>query len=62
MIILLRVLFGGLLLASIFCFGASVMTGDVVWRRRGLTILKWTVVAGLVFFAGMILERLLWSA
>jgi hypothetical protein len=33
-------------------------TNQVVWRRRGWIIVKWTLVAALGFFAVMILERL----
>jgi hypothetical protein len=29
-----------------------------VWRRRGLIVVKWTVLAGFGFFAVLILERL----
>jgi hypothetical protein len=30
----------------------------VVWRRRGLVIVKWTLLAALGFFAVLMLERL----
>jgi hypothetical protein len=33
-------------------------TGSLAWRRRGLVIVKWTVLAMLGFFAVLILERL----
>ena len=33
-------------------------TNQLVWRRRGLLIVKWTVLAALGFFAVLILERL----
>jgi hypothetical protein len=33
-------------------------TSQVVWRRRGLVIVKWTVLAAFGFFAVLILERL----
>ncbi len=48
-----------LLLASIVCFGLYLGTGQVAWRRRGLAILKWTVIAALGFFAVLALERTL---
>jgi hypothetical protein len=49
---------GLLLFAAVICFALSIGTGQAVWRRRGLIILKWTVLAGLAFFAVLILERL----
>lgn len=57
MLILLRLVFGLLLLAGIFCFAASILTRDPRWRRRGLLIVKWTVLAALGFFAVVLLER-----
>jgi hypothetical protein len=53
-----RLVFGLLLAAGVLCIAMSIGTGQVVWRRRGLVILKWTVVAALGFFAVLILERL----
>lgn len=53
-----RLVFGLLLVAGILCFAMYVGTGQVVWRRRGLVIVKWTVLAALGFFAVLILERL----
>lgn len=47
-----------LLLAAVLCFAMSIGTGQVVWRRRGIVVLKWTVMAGLAFFAVIILERM----
>jgi hypothetical protein len=47
-----------LLVAGILCFAMYIGTGDVRWRQRGLVIVKWTVLAGLAFFAVLILERL----
>ena len=54
----LRLVFGLLLVAGILCLAMYVGTGQVVWRQRGLLIVKWTVVAALGFFAVLILERL----
>ena len=59
MIIVLRLVFGALLLAGIVCFGAYIATGNAAWRRRGLVIVKWTVLAALGFFAVLVLERVL---
>jgi hypothetical protein len=56
--LLFRLVFGLLLFAGVLCFAMYVGTGQVAWRRRGIVIVKWTVVAGLGFFAVLILERL----
>ena len=47
-----------LLVAGLFCFAMYVGTGQMQWRQRGVRIVKWTVVAGLGFFAVLILERM----
>ncbi|WP_295855996.1 hypothetical protein [uncultured Xylophilus sp.] len=47
-----------LLLGSAVCFAFFIGTGDHRWRRRGLIILKWTVIAALAFFGVLVLERL----
>ncbi len=47
-----------LLIAAIVCFGLYVGTNQPRWRMLGLSILKWTVIAALGFFAVLILERL----
>ena len=56
--LLFRLVFGLLLVSGLLCFAMSIATGQTVWRRRGLVIMKWTVVVGLAFFAVLILERL----
>jgi hypothetical protein len=53
-----RLVFGLLLVSGLLCFAAYVATSDVAWRRRGIVIVKWTVIAALGFFAVLILERL----
>lgn len=53
-----RLVFGLLLVAGIVCFATYIATGRAVWRQRGIVIVKWTVIAGLGFFAVIILERL----
>jgi hypothetical protein len=53
-----RLVFGGLLLAGVLCFAMYVGTQQVVWRRRGLVIVKWTVIAACGFFAVLIVQRL----
>jgi hypothetical protein len=53
-----RLVVGLLLFAGVLCFAAYIGTGQVAWRRRGLVVVKWTVLATLAFFAVLILERL----
>ncbi len=53
-----RLVFGLLLVAGILCFAMYAGTGQERWRVLGLRIVKWTVVAGLGFFAVLLLERL----
>ena len=53
-----RLVFGLLLVASLLCFAMYVGTGQVAWRRRGIVVLKWTLIAAAGFFAVLILERL----
>jgi len=54
---LTRVLVLLALLAAIACFAAYALSGDLRWRRYGLSILRATVFAGLAFFGVLILER-----
>ena len=56
--VIARLLIGLLLFAAVLCFAFSIATGQARWRRMGLIILKWTVVAALGFFAVLFLERL----
>lgn len=53
-----RLVIGLLLFAAIVCFALSIATGQLRWRRLGVIIMKWTLIAGLAFFAVLILERL----
>jgi len=53
-----RLVFGLLLVASVLCFAMYIGTNQIVWRRRGIVVLKWTLLAALGFFAVLILERL----
>lgn len=53
-----RLLIGLLLFSAVVCFAFSIATGQPRWRRLGLIIVKWTLVAALGFFAVLILERL----
>ena len=56
--LLFRLVFGLLLVASLLCFALFIGTGQPVWRRRGAVIVRWTLVAAFGFFAVLILERL----
>jgi hypothetical protein len=56
--VIARLLIGLLLFSAIVCFAFSIATGQRRWRQWGLVIIKWTVIAGLAFFAVLILERL----
>ena len=47
-----------LLVAGVLCFAMYVGTGQPRWRGFGIRIVKWTVVAGLGFFAVLLLERM----
>ena len=55
---LFRLVFGLLLVAGLLCFAMYIGTRQAVWRRRGVVIVKWTLVAAFGFFAVLILERL----
>jgi len=46
-----------LLLAAILCFAMYIGTRDRRYLRRGVIVVKWTVIAGLAFFAVLIFER-----
>ena len=47
-----------LLVAGLLCFAMYVGTGQARWRAMGGRIVKWTVVAGLGFFAVLMLETM----
>jgi len=55
---LFRALVFLLLIAGLLCFAMYIGTGQPKWRRLGLRIVTWTVIAGLGFFAVLLLERL----
>ena len=52
-----RLVIGLLLFSAVLCFAFSIATGQARWRRLGLVIMKWTLVAGLCFFGVLFLER-----
>jgi hypothetical protein len=56
--LIFRLVFGALLLASVLCFAMYAGTRQTVWRRRGVGVLKWTLIAAAVFFGVLVLERL----
>ncbi len=56
-----RIVFGLLLVAALLCFAIYVGTGQSAWRRRGLVVLKWTLLAAFGFFAVLIFERFVLS-
>ena len=47
-----------LLVAGLLSLAMFVGTGQARYRVLGVRIVKWTIVAGLGFFAVLILERL----
>ena len=56
--LLFRLVFGLLMLASVLCFAMYMGTRQPVWRQRGMVIVRWTMVAVAGFFGVLILERL----
>jgi hypothetical protein len=56
--LIFRLVFGLLLVAGVLCFAMYIGTRDPAWRRRGVVIVKWTLLAAAGFFAVLILERL----
>ncbi len=56
--LIFRLVFGLLLVASLLCFAMGVGTGNPLWRRRGIVLLKWALIAAAGFFGVLILERL----
>lgn len=53
-----RLVFGLLLVSGLLCFAIYIGSGQAVWRRRGLVVVKWALLAAFAFFAVLILERL----
>jgi hypothetical protein len=47
-----------LLVAGLVSLAMYVATGQRRYRTLGIRIVKWTVIAGLGFFAVLVLERL----
>ncbi len=55
--LIFRLVFGLLLVASLLCFALYIGTGQVAWRQRGLKVLTWTLLVALALFAVLVLER-----
>jgi hypothetical protein len=53
-----RVLVLLLLISSVLLFLLYALTGKADYKNRGLTVLKWTLLAGFGFFAVLIFQRL----
>ena len=56
--LIFRTIFLLLLVAGLICFAMYIGTGQARYRVLGVRIVKVAVVAGLGFFAVLILERL----
>lgn len=56
--LLFRWLVMALLLAAAVSFAFYAGTGQVRYRRLGLVVLKWTLIAAVFFFAVLFIERL----
>ena len=59
MILVLRGVFGVLLIAGMLCFAAFAFSGQPVWRQRGVRIVKWTLIGAGGLAAAILLPRLL---
>ena len=57
MLLVVRLVFGGLLAAGLLCFAVFVFTGQPQWRRRGTLIVKWTLIGAAGFVAVILLQR-----
>ena len=57
--VLVRALVLLLLLGAIALFGLYVATGQRHYRDLGLRVLGWTLAAGFLFFAVLIIQRVL---
>ena len=56
--LILRFIVGILLVSGLLCFAVYIGTREPIWRRRGIVIVRWTVMAGLAFFGVLFFERL----
>ena len=51
-----------MLVLGVACFAVYAITGSLQYRRVGVRLVTWTVIAGLVFFAVLFVEHLTRSA
>ena len=58
MLLILRLVFGLLLAAGLVCFAFYIASGNAAWRRRGIAIVTWTVIAALGGAAVLGIEHL----
>ena len=56
--LLFRFIVFGLLGLSALSFAFYIGTGEARYRTWGLRLLRWVLVAGLAFFAVLVLERI----
>jgi hypothetical protein len=56
--LIFRVLAGCLIVASLLCFAFYLGTGQPGYKRWGLLILKWMVIAALAFFAVLFISNI----
>ena len=59
MLLLLRLVFGLALIAALLCFALFAFTGQPGWRRRGIAVIKWTLIAAAGVTAMILLEHFL---
>jgi hypothetical protein len=50
-----------MLVVAGLCFAMYAGTGEPRYKKLGLIVLKWTLVAAFAFFAGLIFERVFLS-
>lgn len=55
--LIFRLVFALLMVASVLCFAMYVGTNQPIWRRRGVIVLKWALISAAAVFAVLILER-----
>jgi len=57
--LIFRLVVGLLLVSGLLCFALYIGTRQPIWRRRGILIVRWTVMAALAGFGVLIFERFL---
>ncbi|MBI3367650.1 MAG: hypothetical protein HY021_04120 [Burkholderiales bacterium] len=55
--LIFRLVFALLMVASVLCFAMYVGTRQPIWRKRGVIVLKWALISAAGVFAVLILER-----